>query len=307
MRPNTPLLLLLMPLMSMSTSQTIADRPASPTKSDAEFSDQCHLKLDSETIQAYESLDKWKGCTRTDAPVRLVYQHNRSRAAATGFPTRLSTGKNLGLTDHETAAVFGWTTGDYRLINPTARGSRVVEFDEYPFLPSEMTPVKCRLNREDVLPYVAVLNSALSKLPELSNKQRLWRGHRRTIYPSKVGSIVHMEGFTSVTRDRENALQFAAKLNEGRSKKRTLIGILEHSSAKCVSKLSARPGEMEVLFPPNKTFEVVAPPGDTADDDLMAVQRSAERMRKSDEGVEIELVYVREVIDKYLYPSMRME
>jgi len=254
-------------------------------------------------------LDKWK--TRVDAPPdggdsdgsgvlpsRLVYEHNRSRAAATGFPTRLAVGSKLGLTDHETAAVFGWTTGDYRLINPVARGAKFAEFDEYPFLPQKLTKARCRLSREDVLPYVRVLESALSKLPSsgLPPRQRLWRGHRRRLIHLTVGSVLTMDGFTSVTRDREEALQFAAKTNEGRSDRRTLIAILEHSSARCVARLSARPNETEALFPPGARFEVVDPPrGDAAEEDLRAVRTAAERMRKEVPGATIDLVYVREV------------
>ena len=104
-----------------------------------------------------------------------------------------------------------------------------------------------------------------------------------------------MKGFTSVTRDRENALEFTIKSNEGRSNKRTLIAILEHSNARAISKLSARPNEMEVLFPMDTTFEVVDPPRDTASDDRRAVQRAAELMQKQMPDAEIELVYVREV------------
>ncbi|KAL7553257.1 hypothetical protein ACHAWF_016565 [Thalassiosira exigua] len=252
-------------------------------------------QLTPEIVDAYERLDKWKGCLVPGAPARMVYEHNRSRAAATGFPTRLKVGSDYGLTDHETAAVFGWTTGDYRMVNPVARGLDVVEFDEHPFLPHETTKAACRLSREDVMPYVRVLGSALSKLPALDcHRQRLWRGHRRRIN-HEVGSVVTMRGFTSVTRDRENALEFATKANEGRSPARTLVCVLDHFSARCVSKLSARREEMEVLFPADRTFRVVDPPGDTATDDLMAVRRAAERLRKERPGAEIDLVYVEEV------------
>lgn len=276
-----------------SSAPPVLDRVSSSTPSKA--GDKQQQQLDPATIGAYESLNKWKGCSRTDAPTRLVYRHNRSRAATTGFPTRLATGTNIGLTEHETAAVFGWTTGDYRLLNPIARGLPIVEFDDYPFLPQEMTKTTCRLSRADVMPYVRVLSSALSKLPPLSSQQMLWRGHRRRLVPSGVGRIFKMQGFTSVTRDRENAIEFATKSNEGRSNQRTVIGILGHSGGKCISKLSARPGEMEVLFPPSTVFEVVDPPGDTGGDDLRAVQKAAERMRESMPGAEIDLIYVREV------------
>lgn len=276
---------------------------SSPSSASADI-DTCDAQqqLDAPTLDAYERLDKWKRCIldgapgvdQAEKPSRLVYKHNRSRAAGTGFPTRLTVGKNLGITEHETAAVFGWTTGDYRLLNPIARGQKMVEFDEYPFLPTKLTKVKCRLTREEVMPYVRVLSSALSKMPALSSqKMRLWRGHRRLI-PSKVGTIIVMQGFTSVTRDRENALEFAVKSSEGRSNKRTLLGILEHSNARALSKLSARPNEMEVLFPMDTTFEVVNPPEDTGDS-LRAVQRAAELMQKEVPDAEIELVYVREV------------
>jgi len=294
----------------MTSSATAAAAPTETAdgisrSASADPTDACDAQqqLDAQIIDAYENLDKWKRCILdldgtlevAKLPVRLVYKHNRSRAAGTGFPTRLTVGRNMGITDHETAAIFGWTTGDYRLLNPIARGDDKVEFDEYPFLPTKLAKVTFQLTREEVMPYVRVLSSALSKLSALSShKMRLWRGHRRLIRPSKVGSIVVMKGFTSVTRDRENALEFAVKSNEGRSNKRTLIGILEHSNARALSKLSARPNEMEVLFPMNTAFEVVDPPGRTSDD-LRAVQRAAESMQKEVPGAEIEVVYVREV------------
>jgi len=285
---------------------------ATASTSSSSVREQQLQQLDAKTIDAYERLDKWKRCnvddipgSTTEVPSRLVYQHNRKRAAGTGFPTRLTTGNNLGLTDHETAAIFGWTTGDYRLLNPIARGLPMVEFDEYPFLPNKTTKVKCQLTREEVMPYILVLSSALSKLPVLSSQQRLWRGHKRATHPSaKIGSIIEMRGFTSVTRDREIALEFAIKSNEGRSNKRTLICILEHSTARAISKLSARPNETEVLFPPGRIFEIVDPPDDTRGDDLAAVRRAMELMRKEILNAEIELVYVREVKSEERTPIM---
>ena len=231
---------------------------------------------------------------------RLVYQHNRTRAAATGFPTRLAVGTKLGLSEHETSALFGWTTGDYRLINPIARDvdASVVEFDEYPFLPQDTAKVKCQLTREDVLPYIRVMQSALSKLPALQDRQRLWRGHRRHFPNTRPGTIIKLDGFTSTTRDRDRALDFAAKTNEGRSQKRTLMCILQHGNAKCISKLSARREEGEVLFAPGTLLVVVDPPGDTFNNDAEAVQRATQRMRKVDSMPEamIELIYARELI-----------
>ena len=198
--------------------------------------------------------------------------------------------------------MFGWTTGDYRLINPIARDveARVVEFDEYPFLPQDTVKVKCQLAREDVLPYIRVLQSALSRLPALQERQRLWRGHRRQLCNTRPGSMIRLEGFTSTTRDRDRALEFATKANEGRSQKRTLMCILQHENAKCISKLSARREEGEVLFSPGTILEVVDPPGDTYKDDADAVQRAVERMRKLDSMSEamIELIYTKEVMLK---------
>mmetsp|Transcript_839 Transcript_839/g.2332 ORF Transcript_839/g.2332 Transcript_839/m.2332 type:complete len:236 (-) Transcript_839:114-821(-) len=211
-------------------------------------------------------------------------------------------GTKLGLSDHETCALFGWTTGDYRFINPIARDAdaQVVEFDEYPFLPQNTAKVKCRLTREDVLPYIRVMQSALSKLPPLQDRQqRLWRGHRRRFPNPRPGSnmLSLTQGFTSTTRDREKALEFAMKSNEGRSQKRTLMCILQHHNAKCISKLSARRQEGEVLFSPDTVLEVVDPPGDTYEEDMEAVQRASEKMRESGGMPEamIELIYVREV------------
>lgn len=282
---------------------TIDTRPGDGTTATPPSSDHQQDEPTPQTIEAYERLDKWKGCLLPSGaapPIsRMVYKHNKSRAASTGFPSRLQVGTNLGLSHHETAAIFGWTTGDYRMINPIARGDNDVEFDEYPFLPNQTTKAKCRLSKVDVMPYVYVLRSALDKLPALNSQkqQRLWRGHGRRIDQQRPGSIIVLKGFTSVTRDRDNALEFAAK-EEGTtsSKQRTLLCILEHFSARCISKLSARPREYEVLFPMDKTFEVVDPSTvDTAHEDALAVRKAAERLREKMPGAEIDLVYVREV------------
>ena len=87
-------------------------------------------------IEAFEKLDKWKGCLLDAAPSRMVFEHNRKRAAGNGFPSSIEIGKKFGLTDHEISALFGWTTGDYRFLNPIARGGDTVDFEDYPFLPA---------------------------------------------------------------------------------------------------------------------------------------------------------------------------
>jgi len=279
-----------------------------PAIADAAIHSATAADLDEQIIRKYEQLDKWKGCppslsaNRGSPLSRLVYQHNRARAAATGFPTRLAIGTKLGLSDHETCALFGWTTGDYRFINPIARdaNANAVEFDEYPLLPEKTNKVKCRLTRDDVLPYIRVMQSALSKLPPLQDRQqRLWRGHKRSFSNHRPGSrMVSLQGFISTTRDREKALEFATKSNEGRSQRRTLLCILQHHNAKCISKLSARRQEGEVLFSPGTVLEVVDPPGDTFQEDIQAVKRATERMRESGSMPEatIDLIYVREVM-----------
>jgi hypothetical protein len=261
--------------------------------------------LSKKIIDGFERLDKWKGCqtveegSSTPSPKRLVFEHNRARAAATGFPTRLEVGqKQFGLTDHEVAAIFGWTTGDYRFVNPIARGQDRVVFEEYPFLPNSMTQVTCELSRQDVMPYIHVLDSALSKLPTISSssssQQSLWRGHRRKV-SSEIGTTLVLNGFTSASRDRDSALAFAEKANEGKSDKRTLLAFVEHSSSRCLAKVSARRNEVEVIFPRDSTFEVVASPTDRSEDDKLVVQRATERLRKSMPDAEIEVVYLKEV------------
>lgn len=107
------------------------------------------------------------------------------------------------------------------MVNPIARGLDEVEFDDYPLLP-KLTKATCKLNKADVLPYVRVLSSALTKLPALVGTERLWRGHRRSV-SYELGSIITLNGFTSVSRDRTAAIEFAAKANEGRSAQRTLL------------------------------------------------------------------------------------
>ena len=203
---------------------------------------------------------------------------------------------------HEIAAIFGWTTGDYRFINPIARGEPIVVFEDYPFLPDQLTKASCRLHRNDVLPYIRVLNSALLKLPPLvvssSSQILLWRGHRRKLPKNVVGSKILMKGFTSVTRDRDTALEFCIKSSEGRSNQRTLLAFVEHSTSRCVAKFSARKDEMEVLFPLDTTFEVVEEPdpeNSCVEEDKQAVKEAVERLRKDIPDAEIDLVYLKEI------------
>ena len=246
-------------------------------------------------IEAFEKLDKWKGCLLDAAPSRMVFEHNRKRAAGNGFPSSIEIGKRFGLTDHEISALFGWTTGDYRFLNPIARGGDTVDFEDYPFLPTKLVKATCRLHRDDVMPYVHVLNSALLKLPPLVNSKLLWRGHRRRLSQKSIGSRVVMKGFTSVSRDRDNALAFCVKANEGRSNQRTLLAFLENHSSRCIAKFSARKDEMEVMFPLNTTFEVVAEPEDSSKEDKKAVDEAVERLRNDLPDAEIDLVYLKEV------------
>ena len=146
------------------------------------------------------------------------------------------------------------------------------------------------------MPYIDVLSSALHKLPAMTAaRQILWRGHRRPLEQTTVGTTFVLKGFSSVSRDRDNALSFAEKTNEGRSSKRTLLAVMEHSSSRCLAKLSARKDEVEVIFPLDTTFEVIAPPPDRMEQDHFAVQAAAERLRKVIPDAEIELVYIREV------------
>ncbi|CAJ1341970.1 unnamed protein product [Effrenium voratum] len=167
-------------------------------------------------VRAYEVLDKWKHCER-DVGSCLVYEKNKSRAENEGFPTVMQVGKDLGLSEQEVSAVLGWTTGDYRLINPIARGQEEVEFEDYP----QGVKSKCRLHRAEVLPYVQGLGRALEKLPPAS-AARLYRGHRRAV-ELPPGAVLKMPGFTSVSYDMDSALQFATQANQGRSVKRSLL------------------------------------------------------------------------------------
>lgn len=247
-----------------------------------------------DNIEGFEKLDKWKDCSVPQVPQRLVYQHNRKRASNTGFPSRMQVGLDLNLTEHEVAAIFGWTTGDYRFLNPIARGQQHVEFEEYPFLPNNLTKAICRLDRDDVLPYVKILESALLKLPaSIPKTQRLWRGHKRPV-SLNLGSTIILDGFTSATRDREKALSFIENADEGTSNQRTLIAFDYHFTSRCISRISARRDEMEVLFPMNSEFEVIEAPM-SFEQDMEAVGRATIRLDRKIENDKIHLVYVKEI------------
>mmetsp|Transcript_10912 Transcript_10912/g.16090 ORF Transcript_10912/g.16090 Transcript_10912/m.16090 type:complete len:262 (-) Transcript_10912:261-1046(-) len=249
----------------------------------------------SNAIEGFKKLDKWKESPDAQVPQHFVYEHNRKRASNMGFPSRFQVGLSLNLTEHQVAAVFGWTTGDYRFLNPIARGQQQVEFEDYPFLPSNLTKMTFRLDRDDVLPYVNVLESALLKLTSsIPRKQRLWRGHRRLV-SRDLGSTVVLNGFTSATRDREKALSFVEKADEGKSNQRTLLAFDYHFSSRCISRISARRDEMEVLFPIDSTFEVVKAPEHDLEHDLEVVEAAITRFQKTMPNAKINLLYLKEV------------
>ncbi|CAJ1408688.1 unnamed protein product [Effrenium voratum] len=204
----------------------------------------------------------------------------------------MQVGKDLGLSEQEVSAVLGWTTGDYRLINPIARGQEEVEFEDYP----QGVKSKCRLHRAEVLPYVQVLGSALEKLPPAS-AARLYRGHRRAV-ELPPGAVLKMPGFTSVSYDMDSALQFATQANQGRSVKRSLLVFQESFSGRCISKLSARKREVEVLFPVDSCFEVAAAAAAADADAAAEAEKAAEELRKTMPEAEVKVVYLRQVESK---------
>lgn len=238
--------------------------------------------------EAFEKLNKWKRCER-DVGEFMVYQQHLQRAEYNGFPSSLEVGRGMGLTAHQVAALMGWTTGDFRFVNPVARGEAEATFEDYP----SGVKALCRLAREEVMPYVHVLASALQALPPVPPGQRLWRGHRMRM-SNEAGSVIALSGFTSATYDRDEALRFATQVTDSeRSAQRTLIAIEEHSSGRSIAKFSARRGELEVLFPLNRRFQVL--PGERADADERAVQDRVAEMRRSIPEAEVQLIRVREV------------
>ena len=256
-------------------------------------------------LSAFEQLNKWQHVP--NAPPRFTFKHNLQRASSTRFPSVLDIArKTYGLSDHEAAAVFEWTTGDYRLVNPIARGGSnkkqdsYVEFQDYPFLPQQTTKVTCRLERDEVMPYVHVLQSALLRLPATSAVDTVpfYRGHRRPITSTRPGTTLVLPGFTSVSRDREQALSFAEKVNEGRSAQRSLLVFLESRRARSLASLSVRRDEAEYLFPLDTTCVIVEPPEDRREQDQHAAREATERLRKEmdNDDAEIQVVYLKEVV-----------
>lgn len=246
-------------------------------------------------ITAFEALDKW---TRVEGQEPgfasyFVYEKNLARAENNGFPSSLARGEALGLTRHEVAALFGWTTGDFRFVNAAARGVEEIAFEDY----VGGANVACKLAGAEVLPYVQVIGTALEKLPPAS-AGRLWRGHHRPMCAA-LGSVLELEGFASATYDSEEALRFAAQFpGPGKSTQRTLLAIEEHRSGRSIAPLSARRGELEVLFPRNTRFEVVDRPAD-GDGSLSAVeaamQQAALGMQQHMPDAEISILHIREI------------
>jgi len=272
------------------------------------------VAVDPATIEAFETLNKWKQRANNDdaanktSLTRWVYQHNRTQAANKGFPSVLQVGLDGGLSEHEIAALYGWTTGDYRLVNPIARGHDVATFTEYPFLrEGDMSQVQFVLDKSDVWPYVQLLQSALSKIKE-PPPRCVWRGIKRDLLKSSsstsvgstVGDTLTLPGFTSTTMDRDNALEFCTKPDTASSNstpmKRTLLCILKPQSGTCISRLSARPQEMEVLFPPNCQFQIADPERvHTKQEDQAAVDEAVMKLQTTIPNATIGLVYVKEI------------
>ncbi|CAK0848269.1 unnamed protein product [Prorocentrum cordatum] len=148
-------------------------------------------------LDGFERLDKWRHCEEEGVGECRVFAHNLARARNSGFPSTLECGEAAGLSPHEIAALFGWTTGDFRFLNPIARGLAEVTFQDYP----RGAAVLCRLSREEVLPYVQVVSAALRKLPPAAGGQVLWRGHRRPV-AAEVGAVLELPGFASASHDR---------------------------------------------------------------------------------------------------------
>lgn len=287
----------------MSTRSTIVEESSSFTIHHTTIEDE-----EDGDIQAVESLNKWKECisewivtsTTTEPPSivippRYVFAHNRTQAASKGFPSVLEKGQTMGLTTHETVALYGWTTGDYRFLNPLARRRRwrqeedkvvVVEFEDYPLLPYDLRKYTFRLFLTDVLPYLRILQSALSKLPPQTSDIIIWRGHvvvvvgstTSLLLPQSIGSRFILPGYTSATLDRDMAVKFctSAKKEENDDNDKNsdnyyyyLIGCVSSQTAKSISKWSCRPEEMEVLFGIDTEFEVVPAPSEAEEEDTI--------------------------------------
>jgi len=243
------------------------------------------------TPELFEELDKWRRCDR-EVGKFMVYEQNLERARFNGLPSSLEFGESFGLTGHEVAALLGWTTGDFRVVNPIARGADEVMFDDYP----NGVKTQFRLTGPEVKPYIDTISSALGKLSPASSSQILWRGHRQPVL-EPPGSMVTLPGFTSTTFDRDEAIRFAVQFaTEQHSAARCLFAIVSHESGRSIAKFSARRGELEVLFPLNRRFEVLSQPSSYAGSADEAVVRQAEmQLQQQLPSATLQVVYLREI------------
>lgn len=238
-------------------------------------------------VEAFERLDKWRGCERNIGQ-HLVCKENIKRAKYSGFPSSLELAEQAGLTQQEAAALFGWSTGDFRFVNQVARGAPEAVFDDYP----QGQKATCRLSRAEVEPYVAMVSTALRKLPA-ECPQRLWRGHRRPL-STDLAAIVTLDGFASFAQDRDEALKFVKQANAGTSSQRTVLVVESHHSGRSISRFSARRQEAEVLFPLGCRFRVVEPPPEAADQDAGAVEAALAELRTALPDATIDVVHLQE-------------
>jgi len=186
--------------------------------------------------------------------------------------------------------LIGWTTGDYKFINPIARGSNEATLDAYvSYVP--LVKASCSLTQKEVSPYIDILSGALRKLKQAYGT--LWRGQR---WPAEeLGTIITLPGFTSTSHIFDEALDFVKK-DSGSSATRTLFAIVSHKSGKDINSFSVRKAESEVLFPLDSRFEVVECSSSTVDEAKRQEVRAAEQeMKQNTPEAKLDIVCLKEV------------
>jgi len=122
--------------------------------------------------------------------------------------------EELNLSPEEQAALWGYLHCDADIINHIARGAPTVDFEDYHYDRGVAADILCTLTKEDLLPWLKILQAGLNKMPSAA-AGRLYRGVGFNA-EGTPGSMAPITGFSSFYDDFNVAKYFAeAKRQDG--------------------------------------------------------------------------------------------
>jgi len=139
-----------------------------------------------------------------------------------------------GIPTYQLAGVIGYTSADYKAINPALRTGNIGSLG----------------------PYIDAATQGLGRLPDYNGS--VYRGTSldpKYLAPYQVGQTVQESAFTSTSYSTKVATDFQTMTPKPGDVK--VLYLIESKHGKKVSEFSKYPNESEVLFPPNTQFKVV--------------------------------------------------